>query len=396
MIYDLITVGGGLAGAALATALASAGARVLVLERERAFRDRVRGEVLFPWGVAEVRALGLYGTLRAAGAHEVRHWVFGEPPAERRDLVATTPAQAPCLTFYHPQMQEALLRAAEAAGAEVRRGAAVVGVTPGRPATLAVRERGREYTLQARLVAGADGRRSRARAWGGFDVRRDPLRLVIVGVLLTGLDLPDDAVRYVWKPGLGYAMIFPLGGGRFRCYYGYHRRARPRLPSGAQHLEQFIAACVEAGARQEWFAGARAAGPLAAFEGADTWVERPYRAGVALIGDAAAASDPNWGCGMSLALRDVRLLRDFLLAGEDWEAAGQAYAAEHDRSYAALHRIEDWLTELYFGVGPQADERRARALPRLREEPERGLDIVGLGPDGPSDEQARRRLFGED
>ncbi|MFO7167476.1 MAG: FAD-dependent monooxygenase, partial [Chloroflexota bacterium] len=69
MIYDLITVGGGLAGAALATALASAGARVLVLERERAFRDRVRGEVLFPWGVAEVRALGLYGTLRAAGAH---------------------------------------------------------------------------------------------------------------------------------------------------------------------------------------------------------------------------------------------------------------------------------------------------------------------------------------
>jgi flavin-dependent dehydrogenase len=41
--YDLITVGGGLAGAALAGALAERGARVLVLERETKFKDRVRG-----------------------------------------------------------------------------------------------------------------------------------------------------------------------------------------------------------------------------------------------------------------------------------------------------------------------------------------------------------------
>jgi flavin-dependent dehydrogenase len=50
MDYDLITVGGGLAGAALAKALAERGARVLVLERETRFRDRVRGEAMHPWG----------------------------------------------------------------------------------------------------------------------------------------------------------------------------------------------------------------------------------------------------------------------------------------------------------------------------------------------------------
>ena len=32
---------------------------VLVLERETAFRDRVRGEWLAPWGIQEVEALGL-------------------------------------------------------------------------------------------------------------------------------------------------------------------------------------------------------------------------------------------------------------------------------------------------------------------------------------------------
>ena len=62
--YDIITVGGGLGGAALAKAMAEHGARVLVLEREKQFKDRVRGESLAPWGVAETQALGLYDLLR--------------------------------------------------------------------------------------------------------------------------------------------------------------------------------------------------------------------------------------------------------------------------------------------------------------------------------------------
>jgi flavin-dependent dehydrogenase len=36
-IYDIITVGGGLGGAALARAMAEHGARVLVVEREKQF-----------------------------------------------------------------------------------------------------------------------------------------------------------------------------------------------------------------------------------------------------------------------------------------------------------------------------------------------------------------------
>ena len=67
--YDVITVGGGLGGAAFAKVMAEHGARVLVLERERHFKDRVRGEYLAPWGVAEARALGLYERLRDTCGH---------------------------------------------------------------------------------------------------------------------------------------------------------------------------------------------------------------------------------------------------------------------------------------------------------------------------------------
>ncbi len=49
--YDIITVGGGLGGSALAKVMAEHGARVLVLEREQQFKDRIRGELMLPWGV---------------------------------------------------------------------------------------------------------------------------------------------------------------------------------------------------------------------------------------------------------------------------------------------------------------------------------------------------------
>jgi flavin-dependent dehydrogenase len=46
--FDVITVGGGIAGSVLARSLAVQGMKVLVLERERQFRDRVRGEQMQP------------------------------------------------------------------------------------------------------------------------------------------------------------------------------------------------------------------------------------------------------------------------------------------------------------------------------------------------------------
>jgi flavin-dependent dehydrogenase len=69
--YDVIAIGGGLAGAALSKKLAESGLHVLVLERELAFRDRVRGEQMHCWGVAEAQTLGLYDLLLETCGHEL-------------------------------------------------------------------------------------------------------------------------------------------------------------------------------------------------------------------------------------------------------------------------------------------------------------------------------------
>jgi menaquinone-9 beta-reductase len=55
--------GGGLGASALATSMATKGARVLILEKETQFTDRVRGEYLVPWGMAEAKQLGLEAPL---------------------------------------------------------------------------------------------------------------------------------------------------------------------------------------------------------------------------------------------------------------------------------------------------------------------------------------------
>jgi len=77
--YDLIIVGAGIGGAAAAIVMAQAGKSVLLLEQSVVYEDRVRGEWLAPWGVAEVKRLGLYELLMKAGAHHVqRHVTYDE------------------------------------------------------------------------------------------------------------------------------------------------------------------------------------------------------------------------------------------------------------------------------------------------------------------------------
>lgn len=396
--YDMITVGGGLGGAALARSMAERGAKVLVLERDSEFRDRVRGEGMTTWGCAEARELDIYDLLVQTCGHELPWWDIcaRETLVAHRPVAATTPQGLPSLSFYHPDMQRTLLQAASAAGADVRTGARVMEVTPGPRPGVALAGNGHPEQLTARLVVGADGRSSLARKGGGFVERRDPDRLRIAGLLLEECRAPDDAVRLVsdFVRGRG-CIIFPQGGARARAYLVTGIDEGLRL-QGEKDVPRFLQEYVATGMPQEYVEGASAGGPLATFEGADCWVDHPYREGVALIGDAAAYTDPSWGQGLALTLRDVRLLRDALLADDDWDAAGHAYASEHDRCFHVLHTVEDWMTQLFYDTGPAADARRERSLALAGEDRTRHPDTLWSGPDHPVTETMRRRYFGEE
>ena len=396
--YDIITVGGGLGGASIAKAMAERGARVLVLEREAKFKDRVRGEWLTPWGVAEARELGVYETLISQCGYHPTGWDtrLAGNSIGLRDMAATTLQAIHPMTFYHPRAQEALLEATKKAGAEVRTDTRVIAVEPGAPSGVTIQSNGRTESLNARLVIGADGRGSMVRKWGGFESKDDPDEQWLAGVLIEGTAAPMDYSVAVFNPFASrIALMFPQGDRRARFYFGA-RAAEPGL-QGAKDVSRFIEDSVKTGMPSEYFEGATAAGPLATFSGADSWVDHPYENGVVLIGDAAAQSDQTWGQGMALTLRDARILRDVLLADDDWDAAGHAYAEEHDRQFHDLHKVESWFTCIFMEPGPDADALRAKALPQVAMDQTRIPDIFFSGPGSAAvDESARRRFFGEE
>lgn len=398
--YDVITAGGGLAGACLAKALAERGMKVLVLEREAAFKDRIRGEQMHPWGVAELRALGLYDTLREACGHELP-WAetfLGTRRMIRRDVPASTPQRAPEFAFYHPAMQETVSGAALRAGAELRRGARVSRVEPGAPARVDwVTRDGRRETAVARMVVGCDGRRSMLRRCSGFEPRQDPPGQLIAGVLFGRANgAPADTAQIVINPGLGRMVtLFPQGGARVRAYISYPASEGRRF-QGAQDVARFVDESVRSGAAAGCYAGVQPIGPLATFDAADTWVAHPYANGVALVGDAAASNDPSWGEGLSLTARDVRVLRDCLLGARDWDEAGHAYAAEHDRYHGVIHAVTRWLHRMFLEQSAEAAALRSRALPLLERDRSRLPDHHVSGPDLPFGDGVRRRFFGEE
>src|SRR5579871_3981401 len=117
--HDVIILGAGIGGSALAAALARGGLGVLLLEKSETYADRVRGEALSPWGVVEAERLGLLDTLLGAGGHYVRSMVGydevapGEiaeaAPAPMGAFAAEVPGM---MTLPHPAHCQALFDAA--------------------------------------------------------------------------------------------------------------------------------------------------------------------------------------------------------------------------------------------------------------------------------------------
>ncbi|MGH9341370.1 MAG: hypothetical protein ACRD1R_17735 [Acidobacteriota bacterium] len=115
--------------------------------------------------------------------------------------------------------------------------------------------------------------------------------------------------------------------------------------------------------------------------------------GVALVGDAAASNDTSYGEGLSLTVRDARILRDCLLREKDWNRAGDAYAEEHDRYYGVIHEVTRWFTQMFLEQGADAEQRRSRALPLIAQDQTRVPDHLVSGPELPFNDAVRATLF---
>jgi 2-polyprenyl-6-methoxyphenol hydroxylase-like FAD-dependent oxidoreductase len=341
---DVVIVGGGIAGASLAYALAREGLGVTVLEATTEFPDRVRGESMQCWGVAEARELGVEQVLLDAGAHISATWnqyMEGSQEPAPIPMNMLVPGVGGTLNLRHPDACQALIDAAAGAGATVVRGASHIELGDGDAPTVRYDVDGVVGELRPGLVVGADGRNSTVRKQVGITLERQEAISYISGLLLEGLEgVPDDFDVLVGE-GDRFFLVFHQGGGRARSYIcsGLSSQHRFSGPEGTKH---FLEACaVESYPWSAQVVAATPAGPCATYPGDDTWTSEPYVDRVVLIGDAAGHNDPVVGQGLSIGMRDARTVRDLALDGARDASAFASYGAERMERMRRLRLIAD-------------------------------------------------------
>ncbi|MBG0855465.1 FAD-dependent monooxygenase [Streptomyces spinoverrucosus] len=341
---DAVVVGGGIAGSALAAALAGDGHDVLLLERQTIYRDKVRGEVINCWGVAELLELGLEECILKAGGTYVDRFIgFDEivdPDTARAralPLDEMLPGIRGVLDVGHPEACEALSGAAEEAGVTVVRGVGDVLVTGGEAPSVRYEHNDVEYEVPCRLVVGADGRMSTVRRQLGIGLTQTPPNSLGGGMLVEDLHAWPVNVTSVGTEGDLLYFVFPREGGRARLYLLHDVAQKGRFTGPNRHAEFLRAFRLDCIPGSEMFTAATPAAVCAFYPMNDAWADTPFAPGAVLVGDAAGWSDPVIGQGLSVALRDARMVRDCLRSGDAWEpGVFEPYARERR---IRMHRL---------------------------------------------------------
>lgn len=302
---DALVIGGGPAGAALATRLAQSGRDVVLLERERGPADKVCGEFLSREAALYCARLGL--DLRALGAVSIA--------AVRlcaRATVVHVPLPFRALGLSRRVLDEALLGKACAAGVTLRRGARVHELSRRGPGWTARLEDDAEVDGgEAFLATGKHDLRGYKRADG---VQNDLVAFKLHFRLAPAQAAEiDGCVELVLFEG-GYAGLQPIEDGRANlCLVVRRRRLRALGQRWVDLLEAMRAESPHLAMR---LAGAEpcAARPLALSAIPYGFVrargEGPWR-----LGDQAAVIPSFSGDGVSIALHSAELAASTFLEG---------------------------------------------------------------------------------
>jgi 2-polyprenyl-6-methoxyphenol hydroxylase-like FAD-dependent oxidoreductase len=388
---DVVIVGAGIAGGAVGTLLARAGLEVVLFERENSYPDRVRGEYVAPWGVTELAKLELLQPLRKAGALFTRRSVpydenFAPAEAEARaiDLTKMHAEGFGGLCLGHPATCEIFAQLAVTSGAHILRGTGHTSVTAGSRPIASCMHNGASLEFRPRFVIVADGRNSSARKNLGFKVNADEPRNLMGGMLVKGVPTWPRDMQVVGVEDRFNFLVFPQGDDLLRLYGSYHFADKVHFDGPARRTKLIDAfrklTCLP---YAEAIAASTPIGPLNSFSNEDHWIDDPTCPGVVLIGDAAGHNDPIIGQGLSIALRDVRLVSEIL--GEA-RAAGREpdfrlYVEERAERMRRLRITAQVVTTLRVEFGQEARERRARVGKRVAAGQLAPMRASMIGPD---------------
>jgi flavin-dependent dehydrogenase len=350
---DVIVVGARCAGATLATLLARAGVRTMLLDADGLPSDMpMSTHLIHPPGIDVLDEIGVGEAVRAC------------TPATRvlrlrvqdADLYSSYPQGRASYCTRRVVVDRLLQDAAVAAGAElrdrhrvidlVRDGERVAGVEVETP-------QGRQ-TLRANLVVGADGRHSRVARLTGVE---EYLQFSMTrGGYFFYFPTPDiwrEDPRYAgydmyigWE-GDGLRYIFQCDGDRLLMVAGASREEASGW--GADYRAKSLAYMAQSEVLRPLVEASEPLGRGIGILKYDCFYRRPVGPGFALVGDAGTAKDFVTGHGMAEAFLDARRLAAAILDGSD--NAYQRFWLQRDVESLPLYFNAQWLGDIGFNDG---------------------------------------------
>ncbi|MBC3842806.1 NAD(P)/FAD-dependent oxidoreductase [Streptacidiphilus sp. 4-A2] len=338
--FDVIIVGARCAGSSLATLLARAGLKVVVLEQVKFPRTTLSSHLMEADGLLFLKRLGVLDAVEKTGVRFMKHI-----DARLNDLrfEARFPLRFDDLggaAFLQRHLLDSILAdAAVEAGADVRMGTKVVEALWDRGRMVGVRAQheGTETRLHAPLVVGADGRNSTVAYLGGsrkYNVL--PNQRSYYFTFFEGADpaYADHFVFHRW----GTEWSGPADSGLYLVGVSpeAHERDYFRRNTEAGLLAHMRACDTTAAA----LADARIATKISGIVKFDGYLRQAAGPGWVLAGDAGHFKDPSAGRGIGDAFIQVEALAPAILAGLDGSARGLD---------DAMRRWGDWRDRRFEG-----------------------------------------------
>lgn len=311
--FDVIIIGGGLVGLALARALAGSGLTQALIEprppapvpADAAWDNRVYA--LSPGSAAFLEGCGAWERLlpERIGRIETMR-VYGDEPGARLEFSAyDTGLRELAFTVENRRLQHALREATRGEDLRVYCPAGWTALDFHEGHVSVRLEDGTELT--ARLVVGADGAESRVRASAGIAVRAANYRQLGV-VANFSCEKAHRDVAFQWFMRDGVLALLPLPGDRVSMVWSVaEERGRRLLALSAAAL----AAEVES-ASGGTLGALQVITPAAGFPLKLQRVTHFTKPRLALVGDAAHNVHPLAGQGVNLGFRDARALAGVL------------------------------------------------------------------------------------
>ena len=314
---DVVIVGAGVAGAALAYTLAKDGRRVHVIERDLSEPDRIVGELLQPGGYLKLIELGLEDCANESiDAQKVFGYALYKDGNDTKLSypLENYPSDIAGRSFHNGRfIQKMRERATALKNVTLEQGTVTTlieekGTVKG---VMYKNKAGDEMRSYAPLTIVCDGCFSNLRR--NLCTPKVDNPSCFVGLILENCDLPYANHGHVILGDPSPILFYPISGTEVRCLVDVPGTKVPSVANGemAKYLKNVVAPQVPPQLLRSFLAAVEK-GNIRTMQNKSMPATPQPTPGAILLGDAFNMRHPLTGGGMTVALSDIVLLRDLL------------------------------------------------------------------------------------